>query len=196
MTNGLNFKFHIILYVANLITVWICFSYWLDSPPEVSPQNQKKKNGLSSLLRITKQWMLLFGEERWNAPPLGTLKLNFDVAVLEQEGFIGVRIIIRNDNGEVIASILDWEIFTWETEYLIQDAKENMAISSTSLVCRLGAEKWCSPPLGKFKLNSVWCCPFCEGAIIWNNGREIIASTSGKFSGITDPFYSECFALV
>lgn len=44
------------------------------------------------------------GGNRWRTPPLGLVKINFDGAVFEDANMSGVGMVIRDNNGFVLAS--------------------------------------------------------------------------------------------
>ena len=42
---------------------------------------------------------------RWNSPPLGQYKTNFDGVMFEETNKAGIGVVIRNSAGEVMASL-------------------------------------------------------------------------------------------
>ena len=60
------------------------------------------KNGHNEERRRT-PW----GKTKWSPPPPGMYKTNFDCAVFEGSGEAGIRVVIRNSFGEVMASLFE-----------------------------------------------------------------------------------------
>ena len=41
----------------------------------------------------------------WSRPPVGVFKVNFDVALFENIGSVGIGVAIRDSDGEIIAAL-------------------------------------------------------------------------------------------
>ena len=74
------------------------------------------------------------GENRWKAPPIGFVKVNFDAANSEVSRLSGVGVIIRDSSGDVLASCAE----KIDQSYKAEDTEAMAALKALTFTHELG----------------------------------------------------------
>ena len=99
----------------------------------------------------------------WKPPPWPILKVNFDGAIFQEQNFVGVGVVIRDDKCQVVAS-MDEKI---TLPYSVTTTEVIVAMRALRLALAIGLSPIVLEEDSKNTIDAL----MCEGSLLTNHGH-------------------------